>query len=162
MPIACSDLTGLIICESSTAEGSAAYLSDVVNEAVGVRECFESAGAHVLNESRVHTSVSELRSVLEGKPAHVLHMACHGVQDSDPLKSAFLLQDGRISIEDIIQLDLPHTFLAFLSACHTAKGDHKLPDQAVHLAASLLFCGLRSVVGTMWYFLHNFSSFCDR
>jgi CHAT domain-containing protein len=39
---------------------------------------------------------------------------------------------------------------AFLSACETAKGDRSQPDQAVHLAASLLFCGFRSVIATMW------------
>jgi CHAT domain-containing protein len=40
--------------------------------------------------------------------------------------------------------------LAFLSACRTAQGDANAPDQAVHLAASMLFCGFWSVIGTMW------------
>jgi hypothetical protein len=118
---------------------------------VAVRECFAAARAQVLNQHAEHTSVSEMRLLLEETTAHVLHMACHGVQDSDPLKSAFLLHDGRLSIENIIHLDLPHAFLAFLSACQTAKGDQNAPDQAMHLAASMLFCGFRSVVGTMWY-----------
>jgi hypothetical protein len=39
--------------------------------------------------------------------------------------------------------------LAFLSACQTAKGDEDMPDQAVHLAASMLFCGFKSVIATM-------------
>jgi CHAT domain-containing protein len=78
-------------------------------------------------------------------------MACRGIRDSDPLKSAFLLHDGRFSNNDIIRLDLPHACLAFLSACQTAKGDQNAPDQAMHLAASMLFCGLRSVGGTMWH-----------
>jgi hypothetical protein len=150
-PIERSDLAGLLICESSTAENSAAYLSDVFNEVVAVRECFASIDAVVLNEPAAHTSASELRSLLEKTPAHVLHMACHGIQESDPLKSAFLMHDGRLSIEDVLQLHLPHACLAFLSACQTAKGDQNAPDQAVHLAASMLFCGFRSVVGTMWY-----------
>jgi CHAT domain-containing protein len=150
-PIARSELAGLLICEPSPSEDSATCLPNVVNEVTVVRECFISSGAQVLNKQAAHTSVSELRSVLEGTPAHVLHMACHGVQESDPLKSAFLLGDGRLVIEDIIQLNLPHAFLAFLSACQTAKGDQNAPDQAVHLAASMLFCGYRSVVGTMWY-----------
>jgi CHAT domain-containing protein len=82
-------------------------------------------------------------------------MACHGIQDSDPLKSAFLLRDGRLSIEDIIQLNLPRAFLAFLSACQTAKGDLNAPDQAVHLVGSKLFCGFGSLVGTMRYVQRN-------
>jgi CHAT domain-containing protein len=149
-PIARSDLAGLLICETSTAEGSAAYLPDVVDEILAVRGCFASAGARVLNKHTTHTSASELRALLEEAPAQILHMACHGIQDSDPLKSSFLLHDGRLSIEDIIQLNLPHASVAFLSACQTAKGDQNSPDQAVHLAASMLFCGFRSVVGTMW------------
>jgi CHAT domain-containing protein len=153
-PIACSQLAGLLICESSTDERSAAYLSDALGEVVAVRGCFASAGAHVLNEPAAHTSASELHALLEKTRAHILHMACHGIQHSDPLKSAFLLRDGTLSIEDIIQLKLPHALLAFLSACQTAKGDHNAPDQAVHLAASMLFCGFRSIVGTMWYVKH--------
>jgi hypothetical protein len=150
-PIARSDLTGLLICESSTAESSIGHLSDAFDEVFAVHGCFTSAGAQVLNAPTAHTSVSELRALLEGTQARTLHMACHGIQHSDPLKSAFLLHDGRLSIEDIIQLNLPHAFLAFLSACQTAKGDQNAPDQAVHLPASMLFCGFRSVVGTMWY-----------
>jgi hypothetical protein len=153
-PIARSELAGLVICETATTEGSMGYLSDVVDEALAVRECFTSAGAQVLNKPSAHTTIPELRSLLEATPAHVLHMACHGIQDSEPLKSSFLLQDGRLSIEDILQLNLPHAFLAFLSACQTAKGDQDAPDQAVHLAASMLFCGFRSVVGTMWFVQH--------
>jgi hypothetical protein len=153
-PVPRINLGGLLICETSTADGSMGYLSDVVDEAVAVRGCFTSAGAQVLNKPSAHTTMSELRSLLAETPAHVLHMACHGIQHSEPLKSSFLLQDGRLSIEDIIHLNLPHASLAFLSACQTAKGDHNAPDQAVHLAASMLFCGFRSVVGTMWFVLH--------
>ncbi|KAJ7229110.1 hypothetical protein GGX14DRAFT_346526 [Mycena pura] len=35
----------------------------------------------------------------------------------------------------------PTLELAFLSACQTAMGDQSLPDEALHLAASLLFAG---------------------
>lgn len=37
-----------------------------------------------------------------------------------------------------------------LSACETATGDSEQPDQAVHLAAAMLFVGFRSVIATMW------------
>jgi CHAT domain-containing protein len=144
-PISRSNLAGLLICESSTNETSASYLSDALDEVLVVRECFASVGARVLNTPETHASVSDMRSLLENTPAQILHMACHGT-----LKSAFLLRDGRLSIEDIIRLDLPRAFLAFLSACQTAKGDQNAPDQAVHLAASMLFCGFKSVIGTMW------------
>jgi CHAT domain-containing protein len=148
--IARRDLAGLFVCEASESVGSTAYLSHALHEVLAVRQCFTSAGATVLNEPVEHTTLSDLHSLLDGTPAHVLHMACHGAQHADPLKSSFLLQDGTLAIENILQLHLPHSLLAFLSACQTAKGDHNAPDQAVHLAASMLFCDFRSVVGTMW------------
>jgi CHAT domain-containing protein len=49
-----------------------------------------------------------------------------------------------------MELDLSKAFLAFLSACETARGDEGQPDQTVHLAATMLFAGFRSVVATMW------------
>jgi CHAT domain-containing protein len=49
-----------------------------------------------------------------------------------------------------MELDLKHAHLAFLSACETAKGDRAQPDQAIHLAATMLFVGFRSIIGTMW------------
>jgi CHAT domain-containing protein len=80
-----------------------------------------------------------------------VHIACHGSQDSgDPLKSAFHLSNDNISVSDLMQLNLAGAYLAFLSACETAKGDHDQPDQAVHLAATMLFIGFKSIVATMW------------
>ena len=40
---------------------------------------------------------------------------------------------------------------AFLSACNSAAIDvNDTPDEVLHLAAALQFCGFRSVVGTLW------------
>jgi CHAT domain-containing protein len=69
---------------------------------------------------------------------------------SNPLESHFVLRDGPLSIEALMKVELPNAVFAFLSACETAKGDRDQPDQAVHLAASMLFCGFRSVIATMW------------
>lgn len=92
------------------------------------------------------------KAVLDALPsASVLHLACHGQQDLDnPLESGFCLRDGRLSIAELMRLNLPQPLLAFLSACETAKGDDMQPDQAVHLAAAMLFTGFRSVIATMW------------
>jgi CHAT domain-containing protein len=149
-PVPRTQLAGLLICEESSDNGLARHLPNAAREVGVVRESFENARARVLNASSAHTSLAEMRSLLEGTPAHILHVACHGVQDADPLKSAIVLQDGKLTIEDIMTLSVPHAVLAFLSACQTAKGDRNAPDQAVHLAASMLFCGFRSIIGTMW------------
>jgi CHAT domain-containing protein len=146
-PVSRLEVSGLLVCEASSGR---AYLPNVEIEAGEVLECFEAARARILNTVSFHTSRAQMHSFLEESSAHVLHLASHGVQETDPLQSAFLLEDGRFSIEDFMRLHLPHATLAFLSACETAKGDKRAPDQAVHLAASMLFCGFRSVIGTMW------------
>jgi CHAT domain-containing protein len=51
---------------------------------------------------------------------------------------------------ELIQAKLPNAELAFLSACHSAEGSLITPDEPIHLAAALQFCGFRSVVGTLW------------
>ena len=51
---------------------------------------------------------------------------------------------------ELIQAKLPNAELAFLSACHSAEGGFITPDEPIHLAAALQFCGFRSVVGTLW------------
>ncbi|KAG1773752.1 hypothetical protein EV702DRAFT_1243180 [Suillus placidus] len=51
------------------------------------------------------------------------------------------------------ELELVHKLVpefAFLSACHTAVGDDKMPDEVIHLAAGLQFSGFKSIVGTLW------------
>lgn len=90
--------------------------------------------------------------VLQALPdVAILHLACHGEQDSqDALNSGFSMRDSRLRVSDLMALNLRGAFLAFLSACETARGDDRQPDQAVHLAATMLFAGFRSVVGTMW------------
>jgi len=57
---------------------------------------------------------------------------------------------ARLTLVDLIQARLPNAELAFLSACHAAAGDPNTPDETIHLAAALQFCGFRSVVGTLW------------
>jgi CHAT domain-containing protein len=142
-----TEVSGLLICEPSTGRSR---LANVADEVAMVRKCFEVAQAQVLNSPSAHTTRAQMHSALTGSAAHVLHIASHGVQETDPLRSAFLMEDGHFSIEDIINLHLPKAVLAFLSACQSAKGDANAPDQAVHLAASMLFCGFRSVIGMMW------------
>lgn len=83
--------------------------------------------------------------------AEVLHLACHGHQDPEhPLNSGFVMEDAMLTVTRLMAMKLNNPIMAFLSACETAKGDKLQPDQALHLAATMLFAGFRSVVGTMW------------
>jgi CHAT domain-containing protein len=84
--------------------------------------------------------------------ANVVHLACHGIQESgEATQSGFCLGDGRLTILRLMELKVIDPFLAFLSACETATGDKKQPDQVMHLAAAMLFNGFTSVVATIWY-----------
>ena len=89
--------------------------------------------------------------VLERLPeATILHLACHGYQDPvNPLESGLVMKAPMLTVSKLMALNLNQAFLAFLSACETAKGDKAHTDQAVHLAAVMLFAGFKSVVAAM-------------
>ena len=92
-------------------------------------------------------------TVLSGLRNHSwVHFACHGHLNDQPFHSSFQLHNNsRLELVKLIPAQFPDAELAFLSACHTAAGDVVgTPDEVVHLAAALQFCGFRSVVGTMW------------
>ena len=59
------------------------------------------------------------------------------------------MQDSVLTVAKLMALNLDKAFLAFLSACKTAKGDVSQPEQAIHLAPTMLFAGSKSVVETM-------------
>ncbi|EUC60402.1 CHAT domain protein [Rhizoctonia solani AG-3 Rhs1AP] len=80
-----------------------------------------------------------------------VHFACHAVQNNgDPSKCGLYLSGGLLSLQKIAQMRYAKRGLAFLSACRTAKGDHSLPDEAVHLASGMLMVGYSSVIATLW------------
>ncbi|KAF8121610.1 TPR-like protein [Boletus edulis] len=101
----------------------------------------------------VESSVGTVEEVLGlMKDADWVHFACHGVQDAaTPTNSGLCLANGRrLKISDIIGLSRSRSGLAFLSACQTAMGDEGLTDEAIHIAAGMLFAGYGGVIGTMW------------
>jgi CHAT domain-containing protein len=112
--------------------------------------------ARVTGLNEIHeygqTSAAKVSEVTNALPsANIVHLACHGLQNPrDPLDSGFCLGDGKLTVSKLMDIKLDHAFLAFLSACETAKGDKEQPDQVIHLAAAMLFCGFRSIVATMW------------
>ncbi|KZT10306.1 TPR-like protein [Laetiporus sulphureus 93-53] len=86
-----------------------------------------------------------------------VHFACHGIQDlRNPVNSGLLLANKqRLKLSDVVRVTRPHGGLAFLSACQTATGDKRLADEAVHLAAGMLFIGYGGVIATMWSILDD-------
>jgi CHAT domain-containing protein len=83
--------------------------------------------------------------------AHFVHFACHGTQDqTSALNSGFHLSDKKLTISELMDLNLDKAWFAYLSACETAKTDAQQPDQVVHIASAMLHAGFKSVVATMW------------
>jgi CHAT domain-containing protein len=107
---------------------------------------------HVPNKDLVKLVRGSVEDVISLLPAtSIAHFACHGQQNiQNPLESALVLQDGQLKVSQIMQQSMPNASLAFLSACETAMGDENLPDEMIHLGATLLFAGFRGVVATMW------------
>jgi CHAT domain-containing protein len=107
------------------------------------------------------TSATVATALLHLRKSFIVHFASHGNQDiKHPLDSALILSDGPLKVSDIMRKSEDDTnateeirksmSLAFLSACETAKGDESTPDEAIHLAATLMFAGFHGVVATMW------------
>lgn len=95
-------------------------------------------------------SVDEVLSALS--TSSFTHFACHGLQDVfNPLDSSLFLGGQRLKMSTLMQTPMPNATLAVLNACETAKGDDYMADEAMHVAATMLFAGFRAVVGTMWY-----------
>jgi CHAT domain-containing protein len=141
-------VTGILAaCETSPDQST---LANVGREIELTKTCFTQAAVQVVHSSTPNTTLQQLRTALVSTNAHILHLACHAAQADRPLESALLMSDGGLSIQELMTIHLPDAVLTFLSACQTARGSERQPDQAVHLAASMLFCGFRSVIGTMW------------
>ncbi|VDC00176.1 unnamed protein product [Peniophora sp. CBMAI 1063] len=66
------------------------------------------------------------------------------------LKSTFPLYDGPLSLSDLMATTADSAELALLSACQTAVGEEKIPEESMHLTASMLAVGYKGVVATMW------------
>ncbi|KAN0086141.1 CHAT domain containing protein [Tylopilus felleus] len=123
-------------------------LLDVGPELEHIREVIgNSPSAQTTLVESSEGTVEEVLSLMN--EADWVHFACHGVQDG--IDSGLCLSDGRrLKLRDMIALQRPRGGLAFLSACQTAQGDKDLSDEAIHMAAGMLFAGYGGVVGTMW------------
>jgi CHAT domain-containing protein len=132
-------------------------LPNVEEEISSIRATAERACVSVIDSgSSTSDTATMTRAAEVFKSTTLAHIACHGAQNAtNALSSGFCLSDGNLSVSRLMDLDLRNALFAFLSACETAKGDEKQPDQTIHLAAAMLFVGFRSVVATMWWVLFD-------
>jgi CHAT domain-containing protein len=148
-PLSRASLSLALVAEKQAQDPGLQVIAGVDEEAELVAAVATSSKINVILQQVGETTILGTSDMLQ--TANVVHLACHGVQDStDATQSGFCLGDGRLTISMLMELKLDRAFLAFLSACETAKGDKEQPDQVMHLAAAMLFCGFKSVVATMW------------
>ncbi|KZT74749.1 hypothetical protein DAEQUDRAFT_734330 [Daedalea quercina L-15889] len=117
-------------------------------------ECIQT---HALSGGHQHPTILQedhatVAAVLDAMTKHNwVHFACHAYQNiSEPTQTGFYLADGLLTIKTLITKAFPNADFAFLSACQTATGDIELSEEAMHLAAGLLFAGFNSVIASMW------------
>jgi len=144
-----SQMTQLLTISQPATPGQS-HLPGTVNEVNAIQTLQDKTGR--LNVTRLDDQKATVTAVLQHiQECSWIHLACHGVQDTNnPINSAFLLFDKPLTLKEIMKQSFSHTELAFLSACQTASGDRKLPEEAIHLAAGMLIAGYGSVVATMW------------
>lgn len=125
-------------------------LPNAQQELENIRTLFSANSSWRFNTLRNEEATTE-RVLTEMENCSWVHLACHAMQDTEqPTQSGLWLHDGPLAITDLISQRFENADLAFLSACQTAAGDQKSPDEAVHLTAAVLGVGYRSVIGTMW------------
>jgi CHAT domain-containing protein len=139
-----------IVAEKQAKDSHLDVIHQVDVELSQVVAVASSSGIGTINPVSEPTTISRVCAAMQ--TANIVHLACHGIQDTgDAMHSGFCLANGRLTISKLMELELDNPFLAFLSACETAKGDHNQPDQVMHLAAAMLFTGFKTVIATMWY-----------
>jgi CHAT domain-containing protein len=145
------DKVKIALVAAKEAHGSTMPILWNVEEEMKQVICAAEASQITFGQECVRGPATVTRVARALQSASFAHIACHGIQNaSDALASGFCLTDGDLTVSRLMELDLKDAFFAFLSACETAKGNMEQPDQTVHLAATMLFVGFRSVIATMW------------
>ncbi|KAG9224478.1 hypothetical protein CCMSSC00406_0007671 [Pleurotus cornucopiae] len=122
------------------------------NAGMEVDELIAISSRYGVDVQRLDGEEATVESVLDTISKHTwIHLACHAVQDTtNPLQSGFYLQDGKLTLSNIMKQQFKHGRIAFLSACQTGSGDQNLPEEAMHLAAGIQVSGFPTVFATMW------------
>jgi CHAT domain-containing protein len=126
-------------------------LVNVEQEVNTIHKLYPNNSTVLLNEQ---FTVDTFSNALTNNSFSVVHIASHGVFNSDPHKTFLLTHEGQLDmnrLEKLIQLnrtDANSMDLLTMSACQTAAGD----DQAaLGLAGIALKAGAKSALATLWF-----------
>jgi hypothetical protein len=93
------------------------------------------------------------KAIVAALPPHgVVHFACHATANpGSPLQSRLELPGGgRLTVGDVLQVQLPPLAMVVLSACETGLPDPYSPDEGIGFPAAFIAATNASVVSTLW------------
>jgi CHAT domain-containing protein len=139
-------LTAVGVTKTTISPGIWPDLPSIEHELDTVTTLF---GTHA---QKLQDSQASITNVVDAmKSSAWLHLACHGEQDpEDSFNSGLILSDGKLSLQQILDIDLTQAKFVYLSACETAMGDERLQNEAMHLAGGFLTAGFQGAIGTLW------------
>src|SRR5579871_1474296 len=110
------------------------------------------AVASVFPHAMVHVGAEATHQRLrdEGSRARFVHIATHGwFRQDNPMFSSIGLGDGRLSLFDLYELDLPAELIT-LSGCGTGLNVVVGGDELIGLKRGLLYAGAQGALLTLW------------
>ncbi|PNP77874.1 hypothetical protein FNYG_08788 [Fusarium nygamai] len=125
-----------------------------------IREILNLTRSHIRTTVYTHPSADQVLGVL--KTCRIAHFACHGTSDiSDPSNSGLIfqkntgsgeaLEQDRLTVRRVSDLQLTGAQIAYLSACSTAENKAaRLSDEVIHVVSGFQVAGFPHVVGCLW------------
>ena len=86
----------------------------------------------------------------------VIHLACHGVFNDQQPELTYLalaadsINDGRLEVHEIFELDLKGVSLVTLSACSSGKSKSRIGEEIAGLTSGFIFAGSPSILSSLW------------
>jgi CHAT domain-containing protein len=112
-----------------------------------------------ISNFRQHTVLRHTEATIKAVRSHlsearIVHFACHGKAELiEPLTSGLEMSDGRLTLRDILALNLSDhggIRLAILSACETGLSGIENADEAISLPTGFLQAGVAGVIASLW------------
>jgi len=134
---------------ANSSRKDAAPLPEAEREATNIGKLYAPSNIFVKN------AATEKRVKTEAAQARVLHLAVHGeINQTNPFDSALLFtedagDDGRLTVAEILQMNLPDS-LVVLSSCDTSNGQVINGEGLLSLSWAFLASGGRSVIAAQW------------
>jgi Uncharacterized protein conserved in bacteria len=145
---------GLAVGINQTADPSHRRLRKAEKEASQVNEWLGGGQLPLLGQEATHDAV-----VARLPGAAWAHFSCHGYADNnDPAQSFLALYDGPLRANELFTMRLDNAYLAYLSACTTARGSLGLLDENIHLASAFQLAGYPHVIATLWPIIDRVSA----